>query len=214
MLQILQQNTSGSKFGVLLPILSMAVTWHRLRVGPADIYLTRKASFKDTLFIAMHQGEPPPCGIVFRIVLSLDVSTQTVFLYYMSVKYSLRDYLGILVSMLRTGCYVKQMKSIQFVNHSSVIHMRAHVNSSTIVNICWLIQTFKCQCWGFQVYFKSILVDSLKTKSDFFYLFSFIKMSTLHDGLHNESGLYVFLIFIGLAFMLILLISFIHCSKF
>ena len=72
-----------------------------------------------------------------------------------------------LESMLRTGCYVKQMKSIQFFNLSSVIHKRAQVNSSTIAYICWLIQTFKYQCCGFQVHFKSILVHDLKTKSDF-----------------------------------------------
>ena len=39
--------------------------------------------------------------------------------------------------------------------------------SSTIANICWLIQTFKYQCCGFQVHFKSILAYNLKTKSDF-----------------------------------------------
>ena len=71
-----------------------------------------------------------------------------------------------LVSMLRTGCYVKQMKSIQFFNLSSVIHMRAQMNSSSTANICWLIQTFKYQCCGFQVHFRSILVYNLKTKSD------------------------------------------------
>ena len=79
---------------------------------------------------------PTLCSmIVFRTVLSLDVSTQTIYLCYMSVEYSLRGYLVFLVSMLRTGCYVKQMISIQFFNPSS--------NSSTIVNIDWLIQTFK-----------------------------------------------------------------------
>ena len=45
--------------------------------------------------------------------------------------------------------------------------MRAQVNSNTIANICWLIQTFKFQCCGFQVHFKSNLVYNLKTKSDF-----------------------------------------------
>ena len=59
--------------------------------------------------------------IVFRTVLSLDLSTQTVFLYYMTVN-TLRGYFWcFLVSMLRTACYVKQMKSIQFFNPSSVI---------------------------------------------------------------------------------------------
>ena len=72
-----------------------------------------------------------------------------------------------LVSMLRTGCYVKQMKSIQFFNHSSVKQMRAQVNCNTIADICWLIQTFTYQCCGFEVHFKSILVYNLKTKRDF-----------------------------------------------
>ena len=72
-----------------------------------------------------------------------------------------------LVSMLRTGCYVKQMKSIQFFNPSSFIQMRAQVNSNSIANICWLIQTFQYQCCGFQVHFKSILVYNLKTKRYF-----------------------------------------------
>ena len=69
--------------------------------------------------------------------------------------------------MLRTCCYAKRMKSIQFFNPSSVIHMRAQVKSSTIAYICWLIQTFKYQCCGFQGHFKSILVYNLKTESDF-----------------------------------------------
>ena len=72
-----------------------------------------------------------------------------------------------LVSMLRTGCYLKQMKSIQFFNPPSVVQMRARVNSDTIANICWLIQTFKYQCCGFEVHFKLILVYNLKTKGDF-----------------------------------------------
>ena len=69
--------------------------------------------------------------------------------------------------MLRTVFYVKQMKSIRFFNPSSVIYMRAQVNSSIIVNICWLIQTFKYQFFGFQVHFESNMVYNLKTKIDF-----------------------------------------------
>ena len=69
--------------------------------------------------------------------------------------------------MLRTGYYVKQMKSIRFFNPSSVIYMRAQVNSSTIANICWLIQTFKYKFCGFQMHFESNMVYNLKTKSDF-----------------------------------------------
>ena len=53
--------------------------------------------------------------MVFRTVLSLDVSTQIVFPYYMSVKYIFRGYFWcFLASLLRTGCYAKQMKSIHF----------------------------------------------------------------------------------------------------
>ena len=52
-------------------------------------------------------------------------------------------------------------------NPSSLIYIIAQVNSCTIANICWLIQTFKYQCCGFQVHFKSTLVYNLKTKRDF-----------------------------------------------
>ena len=75
-------------------------------------------------------------SIVFRTVLSLDVNTQTVFLYFMSVKYTFGGYLWcFLLSMLRAGCYVQQMKSIQFFNPTSVIYIIAQVNCSTIANI-------------------------------------------------------------------------------
>ena len=43
---------------------------------------------------------PAPCSrIVFRTVLSLDVSTQTVFLYYMSIKYTLGVIFGAHVTL-------------------------------------------------------------------------------------------------------------------
>ena len=76
-------------------------------------------------------------------------------------------FLMFLVSMLRIGYYVKQMKSIQCVNPSSLIYMRVQVNSTVIANTCWLIQTFKYQCRGFQVNFQSILIYNLPTKNDF-----------------------------------------------
>ena len=41
------------------------------------------------------------------------------------------------------------------------------MNSSTIANICRLIQTFKYQYCGFKMHFKLILVYNLKTKSNF-----------------------------------------------
>ena len=106
--------------------------------------------------------------IGFRTVLSLDVSTQTVFSYYMSVKYTFRGYFWcFLVSMLRTGCYVKEMKLIQFFNPPSVMYIIAQVNFSTVANICWLKQTFRKQCCGFQEHFKSKFEHNLKTKRDF-----------------------------------------------
>ena len=97
------------------------------------------------------------------------------------------------------------MKSIQLFNPSSVIYMRAQVNSSTIGNICWLIQTFKYQCCGFQVHFKLIWVYNSKTKA------IFIKMFTLHNGLHNKFGPYVFFYFHWFG---IWHISIIHSAKF
>ena len=66
------------------------------------------------------------CRIVFQTVLSLDVSAQTVFLYYMSMKYTLRGYFWcFVVSMLHTGCYVKQMKSKHFSNFHG-LYIREH----------------------------------------------------------------------------------------
>ena len=112
---------------------------------------------------------PSLCSrVVFRAVLSLDVSTQTVFLCYMSVKYTLRGYFWFFVCVHVTHWLLcQQMKSMLFFNPSSVIYMKAQVNSTTLANIYGLIQTLKYQYWGFQVYFKSILVYDLKTKGVF-----------------------------------------------
>ena len=75
--------------------------------------------------------------IMFRAVLSLDVSTQTVFLYF---KYYLRGYFRCMfMSMLRTGCYAKQLKSMWFFNPPSGIYLEVQVNFSAIVSMCWLI---------------------------------------------------------------------------
>ena len=112
---------------------------------------------------------PTLCSrIVFRTVLSLDVSTQTVFLYYMAMKYTFRGYFwcfGVHVThMLLSETDEINTTFRPFIGY---IYMREQVNSITTSNICWLIQTFKYQCFGFQVYFKSILVYNWKTKSDF-----------------------------------------------
>ena len=94
---------------------------------PVHMYATGKA--------------PSLCSrVVFRAVLSLDVSTQTVFLCYMSVKYTLRGYFWFsVVSRLRTGRYVNRWNQYDF-SYFSVIYMRAPVNSSTPANIYGLIK--------------------------------------------------------------------------
>ena len=63
--------------------------------------------------------------IVFWAVLLLDVGTQAAFLCYMSVKYNLKRYIDVFGVHVCIGFYVKQMRSIQFFNPSSVIHMGA-----------------------------------------------------------------------------------------
>ena len=111
---------------------------------------------------------PSLCSrVVFWAVLSLVVSTQTVFVCYMSVNILwgfISDHSGV------CACYALVVISTDEINMffkpSSVICMRAQVNSNTSGNNYGLIQTFKYQYWGFQVYFKSILVYDLKIKSD------------------------------------------------
>ena len=104
--------------------------------------------------------------VVFGAVLSLDVSTQTAFLCYMSVKYTLRGYFCFFCVHVTHWLLCQHMKSIRFFNPSSVIYMGAQVNPSTPADTYGLIQALKYQYWGFQVYFKSNLAYILKTKSD------------------------------------------------
>ena len=111
---------------------------------------------------------PSLCSrVLFRAVLSLDVSTQTVFLCYMSVNIPW----GVISDFFVCECYTLVVMSTDEINTifnpSSVTYMRAQVNSSTPANIYGLIQTFKYQYWGFQVYFKSILVYDLWPKAIF-----------------------------------------------
>ena len=107
--------------------------------------------------------------IVFRTVLSLDVSTQTIFLYYMSVKYTLRGYFWcFLVSM----CYALLAISNRWNQYNfSTLHrlsLWGHGWILILVLIFFLlIQTFKYQCCGIQVHFKTVLVYNLQIKSDF-----------------------------------------------
>ena len=52
---------------------------------------------------------PSLCSrVVFRAVLQVDVNTQTAFLCYMSVKYTLMGYFLFFVSILRTGCHINR----------------------------------------------------------------------------------------------------------
>ena len=146
----------------------MAVNWHRLRMGPSDMYLTREASFKDTLFIGMHEGEPHPVlqDRVSGCIFSRCNHRGCFPILHVRKIYFKGLFLMFWGSMFRTGCYVKQMKSIQFFNLSTVMYVIAQVNYNTIDNICWLIQTFNYQCYGLQVHFKSILMYNLKAKRD------------------------------------------------
>ena len=47
-------------------------------------------------------------------------------------------------------------------------HVGEQVSFSAMANISCLIQTFKQQCFGLQLYFELIQVHKLKTKSDFY----------------------------------------------
>ena len=111
---------------------------------------------------------PALCSmIMFRTVLSVDVSTQTVFICYVRKIY-LEGLFLMFCDVHVTHWILCQTDEINTVFQSFIgyIYMRAHVNSSTISNICWLIQTFKYQFCGFQLHFESNLVYNLKTKSD------------------------------------------------
>ena len=90
---------------VLLPIMSMAVTWR----GALEYVSYQKGIIQGHLVNRYASRRAPAlCSrIVFRTVLSLDVSTQTIYLYHMSEKYSLRGYLG----DFRCTCYALLVRS-------------------------------------------------------------------------------------------------------
>ena len=122
-------------------------------------------------------------------------STHTLFLYYMPVKFNLMGYFW----CFSYPCYALVVTSNRWKQyHCSSLHgsyiLGVQVNFSVIAIICWMIQTIKYQCCGFQGHFKSTWVYDLKTKSDF------DQMSTLYDELHNIFGLYIFFISIGSKF--------------
>ena len=155
LLQILQQKTSGSKLEVIQPSMSMAVTWHRLCMGPSDMYLTRKASFKDTLFIGMQQGKPFPVlqGRVSGCTFTKCKHPDCFPILHVRKVYFEGLFLMFLCVHVTHWLLYQPMKSILSFNPSSVIYMRAQVSSTTPANTYGLIQTFKYQYWGFQMYF-------------------------------------------------------------
>ena len=167
MFQILQQTTSGSKLGVLLPNMAMAVTWHQNAWGPWICILPErhhsripcsKVCIKESSRPVLQdrvsdctftRRKHPDCFLILHV---RKIYFEGLFLIF----------LGVHVTHWML-CPTDEINKI--FNHSSVIYMRAQVNSITIANICWLIQIFKYQCCGFQVHFKSISVYNLKTKS-------------------------------------------------
>ena len=70
--------------------------------------------------------------------------------------------------MLRTGYYVKQMKSIRFFNPSSVIYVWGHrwILALLLIFVDWYKHS-NTNFSGFQVHFESNMVYNLKAKSDF-----------------------------------------------
>ena len=111
---------------------------------------------------------PAPCSrIMFRTVLPLDVNTR-LFSYITCPQNILWGlFLMFFVGHVTHWLLCQTDEIIHFFNPSSVIYMMAQVNSSTIANICWLMQTFKYQCCGFQVHFISILCLMWRPKAIF-----------------------------------------------
>ena len=96
------------------------------------MYLTKKASFKDTLVEALGLCY----RIVFQPVLSLDVSTQTVFFYITCPKSILWGIISAVFRVHVTPRLLCQTDEINTIfNPSVVIHMGAQVNSSAIANL-------------------------------------------------------------------------------
>ena len=100
-----------------------------------------------------------------------------------------------LVSMLPTGCYVQNIKSIQF----STLHrlsMWGHrwIEILLLKFVDWYNHS-NTNVAGFKCILNRFWCIIWRPKAIFF-----IKISTLHNGLHNKFGLYVFPIFIGCEF--------------
>ena len=147
---------------------------------------------------------PVMCSnIVFRTVLSLDVSTQAVFLYYMSVKYIFKGYFwcpcyALVVMSNRWNQYKFSTLCRLWISlHRWILVLllifvdwNNHSNTNVAGSKC-ILNRYWCIIWS-----PNAIV---------------MKMSSLDNGLHNKFGLYVFSYF---HWFWIWYISSIHCAKF
>ena len=187
MLQILQLKTSASKLGVLLPNMSTAVTWHRLRVGHLDMYLTRKTSFKDTLFIGMHQGKPPSCAPGSCFELHFLKGRHPNFFPTLHVR---KVYFEALFLMFWCPCYALVVMLDRWNQFKFLTLHRLYIWGHK-----WILMLLLT----FIDWYKHSKAKVLGSKCIIMIL---IKISTSHKGLHKQFGLYIFPIFIGFEFSL------------
>ena len=160
------------------------------------MFRARKASFKDSLFIGMHQGEPHP---VFQDRVSDCTFTrckhQTVFLYYMSVKYILRGYLW----CFWCPRYVLVVLSNRWNQYNfSTLHRLYKWGHRWILILLLIFADWykhsNTNVAGWKCILNRFCGLIWRPKR------LLTNMSTLHNGLHNKFGLSVFPIFTGFAF--------------
>ena len=123
---------------------------------------------------------PALCSrIVFRTVLSLDVNTQTVFLYYMSVKLLW----GVISDVFWCPCYSLVVMSNRWTQYNFPTLHRLSIWGHRWILALLLI---------FVDWYKHSNTNVVGCKCILNRFF--IKMSTLHNGLHKQFELYVFLL--------------------
>ena len=116
---------------------------------------------------ASRRAPAPSSRIVFRTVLSLYVSTR-LFSYIICPWNTLWGVISDVFDVHITHWLLCQTDEINTIFQPFIGYAYEGTDESQpIDNICWLIQTSKYQCCGFQVHIKSILVYNLKTKSEF-----------------------------------------------
>ena len=149
--------------------MSMAVTWHRLRVGPSDMYLIRMASFKDTLFIGMHQGEPHP---VFRDRVSDCTFTRCKHPGCFPILHVRKIYFGGHFWCFWCPYYALAVMSNRWNQCNFSTLYRLYIWGHRWILVLLQIFVHWCKHWntnvvGSKCILKSILVYNWKTKSDF-----------------------------------------------